>query len=225
MANKGSNKHIKRLASGNYIRVSRKTSAYVTKPMPGRHPLEVSISIGTVLREKLHAAATLHEVELMLQQGFVKVNGKEIKTHKYPVGFGDIITLEPSKETYSVTVAKHGAFAAEKTDIKKERIYKVLGKYVAKKGKVMIRLDNGDIMDAPKGVNVNDSISIKDGKHSNTIKMEAGKKCFVVKGAHSSESGTIKVINQGTATRAALVSITGKAGEFETLLENIMVTG
>ncbi len=221
MANKGNKRHINRLASSKYLKIYRKTSAYVTKPAPGRHSLEANISISTVLREKLGVANTLREVKRLLQSGSIKINGKVIKEPKYPIGFGDLLELVPSKEQYRVSVSKGGTFALEKGGSK--QIFKVVGKYIASKGKVMIRLDNGTVVHSDKEVHVNDSIELKNGKPGSIIKMENGKRCFVVKGTHASESGVIKNINSGSAQRDPLVRIEGSTGEFETLLDNIMV--
>lgn len=223
MANKGNRRHINRLASGKYIKVGRKTSAYVAKPMPGRHPISESIALCTVLTEKLGVAATLKETEKILREGLVKVNGKAIREPKYPIGFGDTIVLEPTNELYTITVGSNGEFVAGKGAVG-NRIFKVLGKYIARKGRVMVRLHNGTVMPSDANIKVNDSVEL-DGKTVRVIKMEPGRKCVVRKGTHASESGTIKAINQGTATREALVLIEGASGEFETLLDNIMVTG
>ncbi len=223
MANKGNSRHINRLASTKYMKVGRKTSAYVAKPNPGRHALDISISLGTVLKEKLAVVQSLREAELMLHSGFVMVNGKVIKDRKYPVGFNDVIELIPSKEKYSVSSGKNGVFAIKKSEGK--QLFKVLGKYTGRKGAIMIRLHDGATVTAGKDVKVNDTVELLDGKPGNVIKMETGRKCFVMRGTHASESGVIKDINQGTATRSALVRIEGGAGEFETLLDNIMVTG
>ena len=57
MASKGSSRHIKRLAVGQYPKVSRKTSTYLAKPRPGRHNLENSVALLVVLRDKLGIAA------------------------------------------------------------------------------------------------------------------------------------------------------------------------
>ena len=76
-----------------------------------------------------------------------------------------------------------------------------------------------------KGVSVNDSVTIKDGKIQKIIKLEKGAKCLVIKGVHASEDGTITEIKKGTALRAATVEIEGNKGNTETLLDNIMVTG
>ena len=223
MASKGNKRHILRLASSKYMKLARKSAPYVMKPKPGRHTIDSSIAISTVLREKLAVAQDLREAELMLRAGSVKVNGKVIKSASYPVGFGDSIELVPSKEHYHISVMKEGAFALEKG--KEHQHFKIVGKYVTKGSKLMIRLHDGTILPGSKEMRVGDTVSMKAGKPDQVLHMENGKKCFVMKGTHASESGVIKQINPGTSQKSALVKIEGSSGEFETLLDNIMVVG
>jgi small subunit ribosomal protein S4e len=220
MANKGGRRHINRLASSKYMKVGKKTSAYVTKPMPGRHTLDSSIALGTVLKEKLGIVNSISEAEAILRTGAVKVNGKAIKEQRYPVGFGDVIELVPSNKRYIINIDRFGAFAIEESTSK--QMFKVVGKYMAKNGKIMMRLNNGIILPAESGVKTNDTIELHEGKKT-VIKMEPGRKCLVITGTHASERGTIKEIKQGSAQRDPLVSIEGSTGMFETLLDNIMV--
>ncbi len=221
MANKGNRRHIIRLASSKYMKLERKVAPYVAKPLPGRHTGATSISIGTVLREKLKEVGTLREAEIILESGAVKVNGKVVKESKFPVGFGDSIELLPSKEHYKVTVAPGGAFALAKHD--KQHLFKVVRKYIAQGNKIMIQLHDGTILPGTKEIRVNDSVEIKAGKVERTIHLDSGQKCFVINGQHASETGTIKQINPGSAQKDPLVKIEGSKGEFETLLDNIMV--
>lgn len=227
MGSKGNNRHIKRLAAPRYIHIERKVNAYVLKPNAGRHTLQTSIALATVIKEKLNFAQNEKEAKRILNEGSVEVNGKKIKDPRYPVGFGDIIHFKPSNEHYIIGVGSKGVIKVSKHDSSKEadRVFKVIGKYIAEGNKEMIRLYNGIILPSAKGVSVNDSVEVKDGKVHKVIKLEKGAKCLVVKGIHASEEGTISEINKGTALRAATVEIRGSKGNTETLLDNIIVIG
>lgn len=118
---------------------------------------------------------------------------------------------------------KAGAFALTKS--KEHQHFKIIRKYVTKGSKLMIQLHDGTVLPGTKEMRVNDTVSLKSGKAEHVIHMENGKECFVMKGTHASETGTIKQINLGTSQKSALVKIEGSSGEFETLLDNIMVVG
>ncbi len=226
MGGKGNTRHINRFAASNYTGISRKSSVYLTKQNPGRYTLQNSMAIMTVLKEKMNVAIDAREAVILLKNGSVLVNGNAIKDRRYPVGFGDIITLKPSGESYRIDVAKRGTIKVdEKADHKASRPTKVIGKYIGPKNKVMLRLYDGTVLPGKADVKVNDSVTLKGKSIGSVIKFSKGAKCYVIKGAHASESGTIKEITQGSATRAAIVQIDSGNGTFQTLVDNVMVVG
>ena len=172
MGSKGNNRHIKRLAAPRYLHVERKVHAYVIKPNAGRHTLDSSIAIATVLREKLDVASNRREVKRILKSGNVEVNGKPIREERYPLGFGDVIHFKPSNELYSIGVGNRGAVKIEKLEGKEPvHVFKVIGKYVSKGNKEMIRLYNGTVIPSAKGVSVNDSVHLKEGRVQDVLKL------------------------------------------------------
>jgi small subunit ribosomal protein S4e len=225
MGRKGNSRHISRLASSRYVHVMKKTSAYVSKQRPGRHTLATSIALITVLKEKINLVKNSAEARSVIKKGAIKVNGKVVKDERYPVGFGDIIDVEPSKETFAVDVAKHGVVKVEKAAAQNERTLKVIGKYVAKGNKIMIRLHDGTTMNGNKEVKVNDSVEVKNGKIEKVLRFEKGANCYVVHGEHASENGILKEIKAGTATRVPTVEVESAGKKFETLVGNVMVIG
>jgi ribosomal protein S4E len=134
--------------------------------------------------------------------------------------------LKPTGETYKVSSGKNGNFALEKVDHEKHKqVFKVVGKYVTKGGKISIRLHDGSVLSADNKVKVNDSVVIGKKGVEKVFPLGEGKNCYVINGTHASESGKIKEISKGSMLRDRTVKIEGSSGEFETLLRNIMVVG
>ena len=77
MARHGNSRHMKRIASGSYPKISRKTSTYIAKPAPGRHTLTRSIALLVILRDKLLLTANKSEAKKVLNSGNIEVNGRE----------------------------------------------------------------------------------------------------------------------------------------------------
>lgn len=226
MGSKGNSRHIKRLAAPRYLHIERKVNAYVVKPNPGRHTAGSSIALATVLKEKLGSASSTKEAKRAVKAGHIEVNGKVVKDWRYPLGFGDMIHFKPGKEYFEVGVGKKGTVSVEKHDGReREHVLKVIGKYIARGNREMIRLYDGSVMPSANGVRVNDSVAVKGGKVHSVIKLEKGAKCLVIKGVHASERGTVSAIKPGTALRSATVEIEGGSGKTETLLDNVMVVG
>ncbi len=226
MASKGNNRHMNRFAASNYLKVERKLSKYIAKQNAGRFTQKNSIALVTLLKEKMDVANDTREARLLLKKGTVSINGKVVREEKYPVGFGDVVSFASNGKSYRIDVAKHGFVNPVEYDVKgKPRLLKVIGKYVGKGGKIMIRLYDGTTLSGKNEIKVNDSVSIQDGAVKSVVKFTKGAKCYVIKGKHASESGVIKNIAEGSATRSPTVEIDSGKGTFQTLLENIMVTG
>ena len=76
--------------------------------------------------------------------------------------------------------------------------------------KEMLRLHDGSAVHASKEADVNDSVVMSGEKVKEVLKFQEGAKCFVVKGAHASEGGTITGIRKGSATSNAVVEDHGR---------------
>ncbi|MCL5238897.1 MAG: S4 domain-containing protein [Candidatus Marsarchaeota archaeon] len=226
MARHGNSRHLNRLAASTYARVSKKTVKYLAKPASGRHALERSVALSVLIRDKLGLAANAREARKMIKAGQVRVNGTRVADDAYPVGLGDVIAMAQAKEAYSIGVGKNGDIKVEKAEpSEKGRTVKVVGKYLAKGSKTMLRLYDGSLAAGDAKTKVNDSAVVEGGKIKSILKFERGARCLVVKGAHASETGTIKEIKAGGATAVSAVKVEGQSGTFETPVENVMVIG
>jgi len=218
---------MKRLAASKYLKINRKASKFVTKPNPGRHSSEESIALITFVKEKL-TNMPAREAKKVLADGSIMVNGKVIREPKYPIGFGDTIYVKPEEAHYRITAGKYGALSFEKIgeEEAKKTTLKVVGKYTVKKGKIMLRLNNGLIINGDNDIKVNDSVVLSDGKILKVLKLEEGAKCLVYKGIHAPEIGTITRIAKSNMLMDATVEIKPEKKEgFITTLDNIVIVG
>ncbi len=226
MGSKGNSRHIKRLSAPKYFSLSRKEEKFATKPNPGRHTLNESIALITVIRDKLDIAKNSKEARVVIHSGAIEVNGNAIRDVKYPVGLNDTIYIKGEDSYYLVRPGNRGAFEIEKSSREQasSQLRKVVGKYKAKKGAMLLRLHDGSTVSAA-GIEakVNDSVVVSNGKISKVIKFEKGGNCEVVRGIHAPQSGKIVEIKPGTASRSALIEISSGDGNFETVVENIMM--
>ncbi len=225
MAGHGNKRHMKRIAAKPYPRISKKAAKYLAKPGAGRHSIERSVAILVVLRDKLGLVSNKTEAKKVLALGKVQVNGKVVKDEKYPLGFGDILKVTDSGDSYRIGIAKDADIRIEKNEGGDERTLKVVGKYLAKGNKVMVRLYDGSSLQGNGDVRVNDSVILSGSKIKQVLKLKQGVKCLVVEGTHASETGTVKGIEAGGATSVATVEIEGENGTFKTPVKNVMVVG
>jgi small subunit ribosomal protein S4e len=227
MSKKGGSGHIKRLAASNYLKVNRKASKFIARPNPGRHSLAMSIALITFLKEKL-SQMSAKEARKVMASGGIEVNGKQVKDPKFPLGFNDIIYIKPEDIYYKITSGKYGVISFEKVSKENasKNIFKVVGKYTAKGGKIMLRLHNGNIIEGSNEIKVNDSVVLQEGKLEKVLKFENGARCMVYMGVHAPETGKIVKINKGGMLSRESVEVKSDRGEgFETVAKNIIVIG
>lgn len=228
MGNKGNNRHLKGLAAPPYLAVHRKEQSYVAKANPGRHNLQRSIPL-TIVLKKLTLADTSSEASKIIKNGLVLINNKVIREPKYPIGLNDVIELKELKKSYQIGINDHAQVSFE--EMKKvdydSHVYKVVGKYKTAKGKIMVRLHDGSTSVAKNDVHVNDSVIVDaKGAIKKTLALNVGAECLIIDGVHVGKNGKISSMKKGTMNISSSAVIKPKSGdEFETIINNIMVTG
>ena len=91
---------MKRSKAPSWYPIHRKEYKWIIKPSPGPHPISESLPLTIILREVLSYASNVREVKYILNRGYVKVDGRIIKDHRFPVGLMDILELVPEKKFF-----------------------------------------------------------------------------------------------------------------------------
>jgi small subunit ribosomal protein S4e len=228
MANKGNNRHIKSLNAPKFFGVAKKENKYTAKPRPGRHSLEKSVALQTIIKKTSLFSGTAESVKAIKAMQ-IHINGKKTSDPKYSVGLNDIISIEPINKKFIVRINKQGQATLE--ELKKgseERHTKIVGKYISKEKKLMLRLHDGSIIKAPSdSVHVGDTLTLSEsGEFKKHLPLAAGAKCIVIDGVHVGAEGKIVGMTKGTMQSGAVATVEQENGEkFDTLVENLIVTG
>ncbi|HVC58645.1 MAG TPA: S4 domain-containing protein [Candidatus Acidoferrales bacterium] len=226
MANKGKSRHIKGLNAPKYMAIHRKEQRYVVKQDAGRHTLATSVAL-LLVAKKLNIVDNSADARKIIKTGNVSVNGKQVNEPKYPVGLNDIIEVKGHSH-YKIGIdrlAKISIGEATKAEAG-ARICRIIGKYKAEGGELMLRLHDGSIVKGGKEARVNDSVVLDHkGKISKIVKLDIGSQCSVINGVHVGSSGAVKELKEGNMHKGKSAIIESKEGKFETLVKNIMVTG
>jgi len=91
---RGPRKHLKRLNAPKHWMLDKLTGTYAPRPSPGPHKLRECLPLMVFLRNRLKYALTGKEVQSILMQRLVKIDGKIRTDIKYPTGFMDVISIE-----------------------------------------------------------------------------------------------------------------------------------
>ncbi len=138
-------RHLKRLSAPKSWPILRKTNKWITRPLPGAHPLEEGYSIETFLKEIIGVVSTTKEVKYLLTKKNVLVNGRRIFERRYSIGLFDTIALEDIKEYFRITYDAKGRLAYLKIteEDSKRKLAKIIGKTVVRKGRIQLNLSDG----------------------------------------------------------------------------------
>lgn len=236
MGHKSGFGHLKRLAAPWFWPIHRKEYTWAPKPNPGAHRSSTCLPLEVVLRDDLRVARTRREVASILSSGKVKVDGRIRQEKKLPVGIMDVIELADANVAYRVLPVERKGLSLVRIpkDEAKFKLCKILNKSVAPKSVVQYSTHDGrNIMatkedGGPAVYATNDTLrlSIPTQRVLNHIKFEKGNYALVVAGRNLGKSGKIVDLQDGTATRPAMVTIEDQTGnKFDTIVEYTFVVG
>lgn len=200
----------KRLMISRVTKIPRKTFFWGATPSAGKHSGDSSVALLTVLRDYLQLGDKEREVTRMLNSGFIKLDGKIVKSRKTAVGFMDIISVVPTNQHFRILYDSKGRLVAKEEDEKNSTIkpMKVFNKVTTKGGKTQLSLHDGqNILSDDKTIATGDVLimSVPEKKIQHIIKMQPGNKAFLTGGAHVGTVGTIKKVEVKESSSSNLV--------------------
>jgi small subunit ribosomal protein S4e len=191
-----SSHHLKRLAMPRSWPLPRKTSVWVTRPMPGAHSLEHCMPVSLVIRDVLGLAKTSREVRFILHNELAKIDGRIVKDTRRGVGLMDVLSL--GEEHYRCVLDHNGRLRYRTISAKEAawKICRIEGKTTIKGGQTQLNLHDGRnlIVDDPSQYNTGDSLKL--GLPEQTIvdhiRFGEGTRCYLIGGGHVGETAAVK---------------------------------
>ena len=94
--------HLKSIAAPRTWKLDRKKRTFIMRPNPGAHKFEFGMPLGVILRDHLNLALTMSEVEKMLNNNEILVDGNHKTDRREVVGLFDIIAVPVLKKYFTV---------------------------------------------------------------------------------------------------------------------------
>merc|ERR1711885_121381 len=170
---RGQKKHLKRLNAPSHWMLDKLTGVFAPKPSQGPHKQRECLPLITFLRNRLHYALNGQEVQTILQQDLVKVDGKVRRDTTFPAGFMDRITAEEARY----------------------KLCKITKIGVAQKGVPFVVTHDARTIRYPSpDIKVNDTVilDIESGAITEHVKFETGNLCIVTGGGNTGRVGIIQ---------------------------------
>ena len=219
MGKKGGRNKIKRLAAPRSWDIARKQNRFVFKPLPGPHPIATSYPLGVVVRDLASMANLSRELKYMMKTGKVKVDGKERRTSRFPVGLFNVVSVPAEGVDYRLVPSPKGLALAKVTaEEARTKLCSVNTKTKVRGGHMQYGLHDGrSLVDDGLGLSPGDAllIEVPSQKVIGQARLTKGSLGLVLTGDRAGQLGTIAEVKEGTVSREKMVRITLPSGEAE----------
>merc|ERR1711920_527006 len=174
---RGPKKHMKRLAAPKSWMLDKLGGVYSVRPNSGPHRLRESMPLAIFLRNRLKYALTMKEVETIMKQRLIKIDGKVRTDPKFPTGFMDVIQVEKTGENFRIIYDVKGRFTVHRITAQEAK-YKLC-----------------KVRETKTGPNAVPYLYTTDGRTIRypdpTIKVDSGNLCMITGGRNTGRVGTI----------------------------------
>ncbi|KAJ1650309.1 40S ribosomal protein S4, partial [Dispira simplex] len=227
---RGPKKHMKRLNAPKHWMLDKLTGTYAPKPSAGPHKTRECLPLIVFLRNRLKYALNKREVNSILMQRLVKVDGKVRTDDTYPAGFMDVITIEKSGENFRLIYDVKGRFAIHRISDEeaKYKLCKVKRMQLGNKGIPYIVTHDGRTIRFPDPmIKVNDTIKydLETGKATDYLKFEIGNVAMITGGRNIGRVGVVVNVERHLGG-FDIVHVKDSAGhQFATRKGNVFIIG
>jgi small subunit ribosomal protein S4e len=222
-------KHLKRLNAPRALHLHRKEETWTVRSSSGPHPLEKSIPLGLIVRDYLNLVDILREVKRVIANGEILVDGIKRKSHKFPCGLMDVISIPKMKKDYRVLFNNRGKLTLVPIASKDAswKLCRIENKTIVKGKQIQLNLHDGKNQIVKKDeYKTGDvlKISFKDKKISDTYKFEKGTVSIIIGGSHIGEVANIEDIEIIPSSKPNVIKMKGKT-DFSTIQDYVFPIG
>lgn len=193
---RGPKKHLKRLTAPHHWMLDKLTGRFAPRPSTGPHKLRESLPLTVLLRNRLKYALTVKEVQLILKQRQVLVDGRVRTDTTFPTGFMDVVSIPKTKENFRLMYDAKGRYVPLKisSEESKYKIGKVVQSRLGPKGVPFIVLHDGKTLRYPDpDTKVGDTVKVdlETMRPVGLTKFEIGCQVYVTGGRNRGRIGTL----------------------------------
>jgi small subunit ribosomal protein S4e len=239
LGKKGKTGRLKRNPSPDFWPIHRKELTWVVKPACGPHSLENCLSLTLVLRDMLGVTKTKKEVDMILSEGKVMVDGKVRRKADFPVGLMDVVSIPALNKFYRVFPTHKGlSLISISKNEAGFKLCRVEDKTTVSNG-VQVALNDGSnmLMKVADPKNPTEvpyetfdilKMNLPDKQVSGVIKTKVGNVSVITGGKNIGKTGRIVEIEKTEAKKrkAALAVIEDEKGaHYQTVLDFVFSLG
>lgn len=181
--------HLTRNEISRVMPVPRKGTRYIARPRS--HVME-SVTVLAAVRDMLHLARTAREVNEMIKDKKLKINGRVVRDSREPLV---LMSIFEADKVYRVHLLPTGRFTLEPTKTT-HRIGKVISRRLVAKGAVQVNLSDGTNFISKEKISIGDSVELDTSmKILKVIPLREGSKVLIRSGRNRGTVGTVSRVH------------------------------
>ena len=222
-------KHLKRLAAPRTMRLHRKEHIFTTKASSGPHALEHAVPLSVIIRDYLTLCDTYRESKQIIASGEILVDGVPRKSHKYPCGFMDVLSIPKQKKDYRMLYDRNGKLTLVPIASKDAawKLYRIENKTIVKGNNVQLNLHDGNNTLVTKDTYKTGDVlkmAFSDKKITEVYPFTKGSISMIIGGSHIGQLATIQEVNTVQSSKPNLAKMKGDT-EFSTITKYVFPIG
>jgi small subunit ribosomal protein S4e len=212
MGKKGGSLKTKRAEVPAFWKISRKDKRFVVRTEPGPHSKKLSYPLLVILRDVLGLAKTNKLASQALNDGKIFVDGKAVKSPRFPVGLMDVIDIPLVGKSFRMVPNKGGLLALEiPKEEKNLKICLVKSKSTTKGSSIVCGLHDGRLIHPASNLDIRpgDSCILKvpEQELQNSFRLEKSGLALLTWGERSGEIVHVEDLKPGTFSRDSIASV------------------
>lgn len=211
-----------------FWKISKKDKRFVVRTEPGPHPKAYSYPLLVVIRDVLRLVKTNKVATQALNDGKIMVDGKVVKSPRYPVGLMDVIEISAIGKSFRIVPSRGGLEPVEIPSSEKDlKLCIVKSKSTLRGAKRVCGLHDGRVIFPAAEVDIGpgDSCIVKvPGQEVQaSFKLAKSGLALLTRGERSGEVVTVEDLKPGTFSRGSIASVRLGDGTSSELPTNILM--
>ena len=214
--------HLKRINAPRTWNIKRKENRFILRPAPGGQIMEFTLPLHVLFKDMLGLVKNIREMNYILKNQKILVDGKPRYSPKHPVGLMDVVEITASHEAYRLLINEKNLLYAKKTKQPKLKIARIEKKTLLKKGLMQLNLSDGRNLIVKKdSYKTGDSLLLElpSQEIKEHLALEKQATVLLLKGSHVGYTGTVEDI------KGSIIKLAIDSKKIETLKKYALVIG
>jgi small subunit ribosomal protein S4e len=228
LAKKSGSLKTKRPQVPKFWKLSKKDKRFVVRTEPGPHPKGYSYPLLVLIRDILSLTKNNRETVNVLNEGKIRVDGKVIRSPRFPVGLMDVIEILAIDKSFRLVPHEGGLYPSEIGASEKNlKLCVVKNKNTIRGAKVACGLHDGRVIypEAEVDIRPGDSCLLKvpEQDFQASFRLSKGGLALLIRGERSGEVVTLEDIKPGTFSRGSIATVRFADGTSSELPSSILM--